>query len=148
MLIGCDGFRIKTISGNKTLYLPTPPPDAVNLNWEEKSTTKELIDGSERTRVIGYVPLLDLRYPYYDDRPMPHKVRGIEDGQCPLLEDLLVLISGRSGRFKVSPGLTCGGYLVDRVEVKGIGKAGRTYTGIQLVFRSREIFNTRTLGDF
>jgi hypothetical protein len=148
MLMGVDGLRIKRVSDGAVLFLPVPSFDAVSIEWAEKATTRELLDGSDRTRVVGYVPAFTAKWRAYDDRPMFGKTRGTANGQCPKLEDLLVLISGASGRWRVSPGLSAGGFLVDRCEVKPLGKQGRAYTDVQITFKSREIFPTRTLGAF
>ncbi len=128
----------------KTLILPAPSQDGKELEWAEKASTQELIDGSERTRRLGYLPVLTCKWTAYDDRgPL-----GTGDGQRPGLEDLLVLLSQPTGMLKVSPGLAAGGFVVDSAKVKPIGKKGNSYTGLQVVFRGRDILPTMALGAF
>lgn len=84
----------------KTLILPTPDKGTPELEWIEKVSTKELIDGSERTRLLGFLPQLTLTWKVYDDS----QATGTGDGQTPTLEALLGILSGATGTLRVSPG--------------------------------------------
>lgn len=132
----------------KTLYLPPPAKDGLSLEWERKSTTKELVNGAERTRVLGYLPVLTCKWSLYDDRLGQGYTIGVADGQRPDLESLLAVLSNPTGLLKVSPGLAAGGFVVDSVAVHAIGKKGTYYTGIQVVFRGRDPLTTMSLGVF
>jgi hypothetical protein len=132
----------------KTLYLPPPSVDGLRLEWLEQASRAELIDGSPRTRRLGYVPRLTVRWNVYDERPGQGWVIGTGDGQRPGLEALLGVLSCASGRLAVSPGLLAGGFVVDDVNVRAIGLKGPVYSGLEVTFTGRDVFSTRTLGVF
>jgi hypothetical protein len=141
-LLNTDGTKAKT------LLLPPPTPGGVDLEWARKATTKELLDGSERTRLRGYLPVLTCKWPAYDDRTGQGVVIGTADGQRPALEDLLWFLSQPTGKIRVSPGTAAGGFTVDSIQVQPLGKKGPFYTGLQVVFRGRDALPTMTLGVF
>lgn len=132
----------------KTLYLPAPASDGLNLEWEEKGTTWDLDDGGEMSRIIGFLPVLKVQWRTYDERPGRGYAIGTGNGQRPTLEDLLWFFSQPSGRIRVSPGLSAGGFTVDRCKVRGIGKKAAWYTGVEVTFRGRHAFATETLEVF
>ncbi len=132
----------------KTLILPTPVEGGLELEWVDKLHTWELDDGGELTRTLGYLPQLTVKWTYYDERPAGRYPLGTDNGQRPSLEDLLVILSQPSGRLRVSPGLSAGGFTVDRCQVKPIGRRGLVYSGVQVVFRGRYARPTRSLEAF
>ena len=141
-LLNSDGTKIKT------LILPPPAPDGLSLEFIKKATTKDLVDGGDRTRVRGYLPVLTCKWPAYDDRTGQGVAIGTADGQRPTLEDLLWYLSQPTGKIKVSSGPTGGGFVVDAIDVHPLGKKGPFYTGLQVVFRGRNPLSTMTLGAF
>ena len=142
--------QLWSVGGGKArvLYLPVPSKDGLSLEWEQKATSKDLINGSPRTRVLGYVPVLTCKWSAYDDRPWNGYVIGTNDGCRPDLESLLIVLSQPTGMLAISPGPSAGGFVVDSVNVSGLGKAGQFYTGLQVVFRGRDIAPEMALGPF
>lgn len=132
----------------KTFYLPPPSRGMPTVDWEDDADTVRLVGGGRRTRRDGYVPVLAVRWNVYDDRAGQGYAIGTADGQRPALDDLLWYLSQPSGMLRVSPGLTAGGFTVDRVEVKPVGKRGEFYTGLEVTFRGRDAMVTRTLEAF
>lgn len=120
-------------SKQKTLILPAPEKGSPGLEWIKKASTKEVVDGGERTRLLGFLPQLTLSWSVYDDT----QATGTGNGQTPTLEALLVLLSQATGTLRVSPGLSAGGFTADQVDVKEIGKVPGFYTGIKVTFRAR-----------
>jgi hypothetical protein len=142
LLATVDGAKVKTV------YLPPPSVKGLNLEWDKKASTKDLVLGGERTRVRGYLPVLTCTWSAYDERPGQGYAIGTANGQRPCLEDLLVLLSQPTGMLRVSMGRSAGGFTVDSVSVKPLGKEGPYYTGLQVVFRGRDPLSTMTLGAF
>lgn len=120
----------------KTLYLPAPDKDGLGLEWAERGKTWDLDNGGQMSRLVGFLPILKVRWGAYDERPGQYAI-GLNDGNRPGLEDLLWLLSQPSGRIRVSPGLSAGGFTVDRPQVKPIGRKGTIYTGLEVTFRGR-----------
>lgn len=151
MLLQTGPIRLAVLlpdgSKEKTLLLPPPSMDGLELDWEEDSTTVRLATGGRRTRRIGYIPSLTVRWKVYDDREIGC-VLGTDDGERPVLEDLLAILSLPSKGLKVSPGMAAGGFVVDQVVTKGIGKKGNFYTGLQATFHGRDAYATKTLETF
>lgn len=129
----------------KTLILPAPGKDGIELDWEEVATTVSLVDGGRRTRRIGYLPVLLVRWPVYDDEARPGVTIGTGDGQRPSLPDLLGILSATTGRLKISPGMSAGWVLCDQVTTKQIGKRANYYTGLQATFYGRDPRTTKSL---
>lgn len=132
----------------KTLILPPPSRDGLELDWEEDSTTVKLVGGGRRTRRIGYLPVLTVRWKAYDDLANPGITIGTANGNRPSLEDLLVILSAATRGLRVSPGASAGGFTVDQVVTKQIGKKGPVYTGVQATFYGRDPLATKTLEVF
>jgi hypothetical protein len=132
----------------KTLVLPAPDRGMPALEWARKSTTVTLVGGGERTRVDGYLPILTLKYKVYDERPGQGYTIGTADGQRPQFVDLLWYLSQPTGRLRVAPGLTAGGFTVDAVTVKPITIRAGLVTEVDIVFRAREVQPTMTLEVF
>jgi len=132
----------------KTLYLPSPDKDGLTLEWIEKVSQVDLIDGSPRTRLLGFVPQVVARWNNYNDQPGYGFSIGISDGQRPDLESLLSVLSCRSGLLSVSPGVSAGGFVVDRISVQPISKRGGVYSGLEVTLTGRSVMPTRTLGVF
>lgn len=130
----------------KTLILPTPSKDGLELEWAEKSTTTELIDGSEKTRFLGFIPQLTVKWSAYDESVRGGIAIGTNDGQRPTLESLLPLLV--NNMVRVSPGMTAGGFTAAKVEVRSLGKQGLLYTGLQVVFRGGAVRAQRDLEVF
>jgi hypothetical protein len=118
------------------------------MEWVRKSNTEDLVTGGERTRVLGYLPVLSFKWNAYDERTGQGYPIGTSDGQRPGLEDLLVFLSQPSGFLRVGPGLNGGGFTVDSVTIQPFGKKGNVYTGFQAVFRARDPLSTMSLGAF
>lgn len=153
MLLQTGPIRLALVDSGgtklKTLYLPPPDKDGLDLEFIEKSSSAELIDGSERTRLLGFLPTLNVRWKYYNEQTGFGYAIGTNDGQRPSLEALLKILSGPTNTLRVAPGPAVdGGFTVDRVQVKGIGKVGNTYTGLQVTFRARNVRSDRSLEAF
>lgn len=152
MLLQPGPLRLALLDANgaklKTLYLPTPDMGGLEIDWDEKSHTWELDTGDELTRKLGYLPVLTCKWSGYNEAPGGRYPLGTLNGQRPSLEDLLVLLSEPTGRLRVSPGLASGGFTVNRVTVKPIGRRGAIYTGLQVVFRGRYVRPVRDLEVF
>lgn len=141
-LLNVDGSKAKT------LLLPPPSDEGLSIQWVKKASTEELLDGSPRTRLLGFLPVVTCRWNAYDERTGQGYTIGTADGQRPGLEDLLWFLSQPTGKLKLSPGLAAGGFVVDAVDVDPIGKRGGIFTGIQATFRARDTSPTMTLGAF
>jgi len=89
----------------KTVYLPAPDKGYGELEWIKKTAaTWELIDGSQRERVLGYLPSLTLKWKTYPDVKGRGLNLGSANGNLARLTDLAVLLATPSGRLRVCPG--------------------------------------------
>lgn len=138
------------VTKDKTLYLPTPDKGYPRLEFAKKSSSVELETGDERTRLLGYIPVLTCRWSAYDDRSGRGYTIGVADGNRPAYADLLTILSGATKTLKVAPGpSTVGGFIVDRADLKELGVAGtETLMGLEVTFRGRDILATMALGSF
>lgn len=134
----------------KTLYLPQPDRKFPELEWVAKKNDQDLIDGSERTRILGYLPVLKVKWSPYDDRAVFGYTVGTSDGQRPSLEQLLSILGTGSGLLKVSLGNTGTplGFVVGIVEVDRIPFRSTGFCDLSVTFRGRDIQSDRTLGAF
>ncbi len=143
---------LNSIGGTKlkTLYLPQPDRKFPELEWVAKETNQDLVDGGERTRRLGYIPVLKVRWTPYDDRAVFGYTIGTSDGQRPTLEQLLPILSMASGFLKVSlgNGTTPYGFVVGRVDVDKMPFRNTGFTDLSVTFRGRDIVADRTLGAF
>lgn len=151
MILQPGPIRLATLDagGNKTktLWLPTPAKGSPALEWERKSTVWTLVDGSERQRLLGFLPVLTVRWQIYDDTAGNGYTIGTADGNRPSLDQLLVLLSAASGGLKVSPGRTAGGLVVGALSVKPVVLAGAGFAqGLEVTFRGRDVRPDMTLG--
>lgn len=147
MLLQVGPIRLALLDAgvkSKTLILPPPSRLGLDLDWEEDGTTVHLVEGGRRTRRIGYVPFLVAKWSVYDDT----RATGIADGQTPSLEALLVLLSATTGQLRVSPGMTTGGFTVDQIVTKPIGKTAGFYSGVEATFYGRDATATKALEVF
>jgi hypothetical protein len=143
-VLNADGTKAKT------LYLPPPDRKNPKLEWETKGTKQELLDGSERMRVLGYLPVLTLKWSAYDDRPGQGYTLGTADGQRPTLEQLLQVLSGTPGTLRVSAGpAPAGGFTCGEIKVGGAVLLAPGIGGdLQIVFRGRQVLSSRYLEAF
>lgn len=135
----------------KTLYLPPPNVgDGVLLDFAEKSFHKELVDGSERHRRLGYVPQLTLKWKVYNDSADQGFTIGQADGNMLGITDLLAILSLSADRIKVSPGPAAGGFQCSRISVSSLGILGRAGfgSGVSVTFRGRNVQADQALGTF
>lgn len=149
--------RIKVFSSaaqttlQKTLYLPAPNAgDGIQLEFVEKSFRNDLVDGSERTRRLGFLPVLTLKWKVYDDNPAQGFTIGQADGNLLGMTDLLAILSLDAARLRVSPGPSAGGFQVDSVKTAGMGILGLQGfgAGVSVTFRGRTIQADQSLGTF
>lgn len=148
--------RIKVLNTDlltllKTVYLPAPNSgDGISLEWAEKSYRNDLVDGSERTRRLGYIPVLTLKWKIYNDSPGQGYTIGAADGNMLGIADLLAILSLDPGRLKVSPGPLAGGFQVDSVKVGSMGILGLQgfAAGVSVTFRGRTVQADQSLGVF
>jgi hypothetical protein len=135
-LLQLGPIRVK-YSGT-TYLLPPPDKGGLTLEWVKKESSVELLDGSERTRLLGFLPVLTYKAKIY-----------APDSSQASLDTLLGILSHPTGTIKVSPGKTAGGFTCDKVTVKPIGIKGKFEEGVEIVFRGRDIFSSMTsLGTF
>jgi hypothetical protein len=140
VLSGIGGAKVKT------LWLPSPSKQLPELSWEKKAIAKDLVEGSERERKLGYIPILRATWIPYDERPNKGFVIGTLDGQRPLLEDLLVILSMPSGWLKVSAGPgSAYGFVVGRVETGKLPMRGQGLLDLEVTFRGRDVVSTQSL---
>ena len=142
---------------DKTLILPAPDrKDGLVYEPQEKAITRELVDGSERKRRLGWLPVLRLKYAVYDDRTGEGYTIGTANGNRPSASDLLSLLgSALPGRLKVSlgpvpasPG-TVPGFIVGSVKLPPSALVGRAFLGgWTLEFRGRDVMETAIPGNF
>jgi hypothetical protein len=89
----------------RTLYLPpVDQPGETLVAWKKKDVRQELVDGAERMRVIGYTPVMNLKWKIYNDLSNYGITRGQADGQMLTLTDLQEVLALAPGRLRVSPG--------------------------------------------
>lgn len=143
-------LRTDGVTKDKTLYLPAPDRGFPKLEFVKKSSTVDLETGDERTRLLGFLPVLTCRWTAYDERSGHGYTIGTADGNRPGYADLLVVLSGATKTLKVSPGpSTVGGFVVDRVDIKELGVAGPDLLmGLEVTFRGRDILSTMALGSW
>lgn len=149
--------RLKVYAANdlvtlqKTLYLPAPSAgDGVGLEFVQKAFRKELVDGSERSRRLGYLPVLTLKWKVYNDNADQGFTIGQADGNMLGIADLLAITSLDADRIKVSPGPAAGGFQCSQITVSGLGIIGRSgfASGVQVTFRGRNVQADQSLGTF
>jgi len=143
---------LNTLGGTKlkTLYLPTPDKGSPELEWVAKKNDTDLIDGSERSRILGAIPVLRVKWTPYDDRSTNGYTIGVADGNRPTPEQLFALIYGTaSGFLKVSTGNGASplGFVVGRVDIEKISYKA-AFVNFSLTFRGRDIVTNATLGAF
>lgn len=145
---------VESSTKTKTLYLPSPAAKSLELEWEAKQIEQELVDGSERTRVLGFIPVLKCKWTPYDDKTTGRTGQGAVignlDGQRPTLEQLLVILSAAPGTLKVSTGNGASplGFVVGRVSVGGSALRGLDMGELSVTFRGRTASADRSLGAF
>lgn len=144
VLNGVNGSKLKT------LYLPQPDRKSPEFEWITKAKDAELVDGSERTRILGYLPSLKIKWSPYDDRAAFGYTIGTNDGQRPSLEQLLTILSATPGTLKVSLGNGASplGFVVGRVDVDKMPFRSSGFVDLSVTFRGRDIYTERTLGAF
>jgi hypothetical protein len=141
-------------AGNKlkTLYLPAPDKTGgVTLEWIEKAFYTDLVDGSEATRRLGWIPQMVMKWNAYNDLlPTSGRAIGAADGNVATMVALLALLDAPPGFLSASPGPSAGGFVVQRVKVAPIGIAGAqgVATGVEITLRGGAICATKTLGAF
>ena len=144
---------LNTLGGSKlkTLYLPVPDKGTPELTWDTKKNDQDLIDGSERSRILGAIPVLTVKWtPYHDLAEYGHAI-GTADTNKPSVEQLMSLLSTTaSGFLKVSTGNGASpvGFVVGRVDIDKISYKGNALVSFSLTFRGRDIVTDRTLGAF
>lgn len=141
-----DGSKLKT------LYLPPPDKGYPKLEFVKKAHKVELETGDERTRLLGYIPVMVIRWSAYDSNSGHGYTIGTADGNRPTAEDLLGILSAATDTLKIASGSytsTAGGFVADAIDVKEFGVAGvSTVTGLEVTFRGRDILATMGLGSF
>lgn len=143
VLSGIGGAKVRT------LWLPAPAKQNPVLSWEKKAIAQDLVDGSERERKLGYIPILKASWHPYDERAGQGYTIGTADGQRPPLEELLKILSYPSGWLKVSAGPGAAyGFVVGRVETGKVSLLGPGYMDLEVTFRGRDIMSDQSLAVF
>ena len=144
---GTPRIKLLAVSGTPVLYLPIPDKGQPQIEWVEKGQVKELIDGSEVNRRLGWIPQLTLRWAIYVDQIDATFVEGVtggafgyiignDDGQMPSMTGLLNILSAKPGNLSVSPGPTAGWFTPQSWKINPIGlnPLGQA-EGVEVVFR-------------
>ena len=89
----------------KTLYLPAPSRGYGKVTWAKKYHAEwELLDGSQRERVKGYLPKLTLKWKVYNDLDGNGLTLGSANGNLARIQDLADILTTASGLLRVCPG--------------------------------------------
>lgn len=141
-------LRLKWTVSNADIevYLPPPKQGGITLEFVRKFRTVDLLDGSERTRLLGYIPLLTVKWGLYIPEDTG-KTLGITDECAPTLPQLLTLLSVPLGK-SISPGTSAGYFALDTVQIKGVGVQGgvkQWYSDLEITFRGRDILSAMEL---
>jgi len=142
--------RIKVIASGAVLWLPMPDEGLPTIQWIPKGPVKELIDGSELWRQLGWIPEITMSWSAYDDRANEGFTIGAANGNRPAITDLLTVLSGAPGSFSISPGPAAGGFVVQSWHESPIGVTGGQgwAKGLQVTFRGGTICSSKILGAF
>ena len=101
-------FRVLSSVGgsvSKTVYLPAPDKGFGEVEWIKKYHAEwELLDGSQRERVKGYLPRLVLKWKIYDDTDGRGLTLGNANGNLLRIQDLMDVLATPSGLLRVCPG--------------------------------------------
>lgn len=142
--IGLPSLR----SGASVWHLPPADKGGISMTWEEVSIDSKLIDGSESTRRLGWIPELSLSWAAYNDRQANHGLAiGSNSGQLLDFASLLSVLDAAPGTLKISlDGVH--GFTINKSTVAPFGVAGKPAiaTGVQITFRGGGIRSTKTLG--
>jgi len=134
-----------------TYYLPAPDSgNGLTLEWVEKNTAVELIDGSEAVRRLGYLPELNVSWSVYDDKNALYGYSiGSGNGQQLDFVSLLALLDNAPGYISVSPGLTTGGFIPSDWTISSYSVIpGSFATNLSIKFRGCSVFSTKVLSTF
>jgi len=133
-------------------YLPSPnAEDGVSFEWIEKRVTVPLIDGSEATRRLGWIPELVLKWSVYNDLMSMNGYQIGSANGCQLdSPSLLALLDNPVGSLFVSPGPTYGGFIAETVTIgaMGIKKGLPVAKDVAITFRAGTIYSRKVLGAF
>ena len=142
-------------SGAKTATYYLPPPDndsGLTLEWCQKDFTTDLIDGSESTRRLGWIPELTLNWTVFDDVNARYGYTiGTANGNQLTFPGLLSVLDTTPGYLKICPSLSANtGFVVNKVTVAAIGIIGPTGLAhnVSIVLRGQSIFSTKVLPTF
>lgn len=157
---GTPRIRLLNVAGTPVLYLPMPNKGLPTMEWVEKGQIKELFDGSEANRRLGWIPQLTLRWSVYLDQIQASFTEGVTpgawglvigtaNGQMPSMADLLTILSGAPGSISISPGPSAGGFVAQSWKIKpiGVNPLGQA-DGVEIVFRGGAIQSSMALGGF
>lgn len=122
----------------RTLYLPPPDKREEVVAWKKESTFQKLVDGSNRERVLGYIPVMTLRWKHFNDLNSRGLGLGQADGNMLTLPDLVEVLALAPGRLRVCPGLS------KAVRTANLSASG-TGDGIVLAYQLQGIVDGRTV---
>ena len=146
---GTPRIKLLTVTGTPVLWLPQPNPGQPSLQWIPKGIVKELYDGREVWRQLGWIPELTIEWSIYDDRSTEGWTIGTANGNRPAVSDLLAILSGAPGSFSISPGPSAGGFVPQSWKESAIGVVPGGYAkGLQLTLRGGAIYSSKVLGAF
>lgn len=162
-LLNTSGVKLKT------LFLPMPDKGLPKVRWNEKGQVKDLIDGSEANRRLGWIPEVTFRWSVYVDQISASFTDGStmgawglavgpNNGQMASMNDLLVLLSNAPGLIAISPGpglpgapFIAGGvgfvaqsWTISEIGANPLGQA----EGVSITFRGGAIQSSMVLGAF
>lgn len=150
--IGTPRIALLNTNGTKAKTLYLPPPDrsnGISLEWIEKAVDTTLVNGSESTRRLGWIPQITLSWSVYDDVTASYGYSyGSTDGHMASYSDLMTLLDNQPNTLKLSPGPTAGGMICNKITVSAVGVNQGLTTGLKIVFRGGQILSNKGLGSF
>ena len=141
-------------SGSKVATYYLPPCDkqgGLSLEWVMKAVDTTLFNGGESTRLLGWLPELKCKWSVYDDLNAFYGYTiGSAAGNQLDFNSFLAVLDTNPGFLSVSPGLTAGGFVVNKVTVSNfsVTSVGSLATGVTVTFRGGTIYANKTLGAF
>jgi len=138
------------ITVEKTLYLPMPTKEGISLEWIRIGDLIDLADGSKRQKVKGYSPKVTIKYKIYNDVAGESDLPiGTDDGQIPLAEDLVSILTqyGQS-RLEFSPSTNSPFFrcLITKIPTLTPSAANIAMKDFQIEISGRDVFPIADLG--
>ena len=148
-ILHCGKLNLQVLDAGgslvKTLSLPAPRKGFPRLSWKADRVTKTIPGVGQRSRTLGYRPILQEDWGVYDDIPTDGATLGLTDGCRPAASDLLEILSLGTGRLRIGTG--AGWITVDVAEVAEINPVASFTENLKVTFQGRTLLDTMTLED-